>query len=498
MTTSRVLAIITVATLPLAALTARGFLVAPQSEADTAELKTYEGGAEQLAAARKVAAEPSAAPADPVGWGMPRKSRPADEPLEYQVAAALAAAGRAAAATGDAILDVTATVTEIDGLLAESRRAEILALPGGQGLLESLQARRAGLKRHTKWLQDRADIARRTAALEALLAGPPDGMNEKKCLGEIHDIVVQFPTVVDDEDPTEPPNARTESQEQDLEGLRSRALFRQEQHAAMTAAAPEDKLRLLDTFLKDHPSAPDPRDARLLDEARRELGVATLAVYRAQAERAETADAMAKALKNWLAAPPAGPDNRKAEALAVIKTWLKGNVPEPPQVAELAKLRNLQETIMLNGGAEQRMLGVFAPTPNQGGKWRYWRDSEDQKDEDYRRGRGDVTVPAPKAPLEIPVFVDIEVTYRKARDKLLGNPLGDGIAKAFAQQSGELADRIAAHRALPPNTNVAHPLQDSYEELGEAIEGACRRATLAAQGFELAAHKNGLRDLLLP
>ena len=182
----------------------------------------------------------------------------------------------------------------------------------------------------------------------------------------------------------------------------------------------------------------------------------------------------------------------------VIKTWLKGNVPEPAQVAELPKLRDLQETIMLAGGAEQRMLGAFAPTPNQSGKWRYWRDSEDRKDEDYKRGRGDVTVTDSKAPLEIPVFVDIEATYGKARDRLLENPLGDGVAEAFAQQSGELADRIATHRALPPNTNVAHPLQDSYEELGEALEAACRRATLAARGFEAAAEKNGLRNLLRP
>jgi hypothetical protein len=497
MTTSRALAIITVATLPLAALTVGSFLAAPGSKADTAELKAYDGGAEELAAARKVAAEPAVPPADPVGWGLPRKSRPADEPLEYQVAAALAAAGRAAAATGDAVADVTATLTEIDGLLAESRRAEIMALPGGEGLLESLQARRAGLKRHTKWLQDRTDIARRTAALEALLAGPPDGTNEKKCLGEINDIVVQFPTVVDDEDATEPPNARTESQEQDLEGLRSRALFRQEQHAAMTAADPEDKLRRLEALLGKHATSPDPRDAWLVEEAQRERGVAKLAVFRAQAERAETADGMAEALKKWLDAPLTGPDNRKAEALTVIKTWLKRSVPEPPQVAELPKLGELQETIMLTAeNEEQRLLGVFKLIPATD-KWRYWWDREEQNNLNWRLGRADVKVPATRAPWKIPVFVEIEATYGKARDRLLENPLGDGIAEAFAQQSGELADRIATHRAIPPNS-TKHPLRDAYDDFGEALEGACRKASEAAGQYEAAVKANGLRDLLTP
>lgn len=496
MTTSRALAIITVASLPLAALTASSFLAVPGSEANTAELKTYEGGSEEIAAARKAAAEPAVPPADPVGWGSPRKSSPADEPLEYRMAAALAAAGRAVAAKGDAIADIDAAINEIGGLLAEPKRAEILALPGGQGLLESLQARRAGLQRHSKWLEDRAEIARRIAALEALLAVPPDGENEKKCLADIAAAGVQFPVVVDDDDADEPANARTKSEERRLEGIRSRAAFRQAQHEAVTAAAPEDKFRLLQAFLGDRPSAPDPRDAWLVEEAQRELGVARLAVLRARAEEAETADDMAKALKQWLAATPAGPDNRKAEALAVIKTWLERNVPTQPKVAD--QLRGLQETIMLFKGEEKRMLGWFEQTQNEPGKWRFWWDRADRADPDFKRGRGDVPVPAAKAPMNIPVFVEIEATYGPARKRLLGDPLGEGVAEAFAHESGKLAERTATHRAIPANTNAPHEFQGSYDNLGDELEAACKKAAEAADEFDEAAKKNALRSLLVP
>jgi hypothetical protein len=498
MTTSRALAIITVATLPLAALTARGFLSAPGAGTDAADLEPYQGGVDELAAARKVAAEPSVAPADPVGWGRPRPSRPADEPVEYQVAAALAEAGRAALAKGDAIADVTAAASEIGGLLAEPRRAEILALPGGQGLLESLQARRAGLQRHTKWLEDRADIARRITALEALLAGPPNGTNEKKCLAEINDVVVQFPPVVDDDDEAEPPNARTKSEDRALESMRSRASFRRDQHEAMTAAAPEEKLRRLEAFLDKHASASDPRDAGLVDEAQRERGIARLAVFRAMAERAETADGMAKALEQWLAASPAEPDNRRAEVTAMIKTWLTNNVPGPPEVTELAQLRNLQETIMLAGGEEKRMLGVFAPTPNDPGKWRFWWDPDDRADLNFKRGRGDVDVPAGKGPMKNPVFVEIMDAYGAARERLLGEPLDDGVAEAFAEESGKLAEQTAAHLTVQANTNAPHKLQDAYDQLGKALEAACRKATSAAREFDSAARENSLRSLVLP
>lgn len=498
MTTSRALAIIIVATLPLAALTARGFLVNPGPGVDTAELKTYRGGSEEIASARKTAAEPAAPLTDPVGWGLPKKSRPADETLEYHVAAALAAAGRAAAVKGDAIADVTAAVTELGGLLTEPKRAEIQRLPGGQALLESLQTRRAGLQRHSKWLEDRADFARRVATLEALLAGPPDGSNEKKCLAEITAAVAQFPSVVDDDDTDETANARTKSEERALDGIRSRASFRQDQHEAMTAADPEDKLRRLEAFLVGHPSSDDPREASLLDDARRQLGVARLAVFRAQAEGAATADGMAKSLKKWLDAPAAGHDNRKAEALAIIKTWLTRNVPEPPAVEAQEKLLNLQETIMLAGGAEKRMLGVFAPTPSEPGKWRFWRDRADRADPDFKRGRGDVMVPPGKAPLKIPLFVDIEANYSRARDRLLGDPLDDGVAEAFARESDELADRSAAHRALPTNTNAPHSLQDAYEALGKELEATCRKATAAVRAFQAAAKENALPSLLPP
>jgi hypothetical protein len=498
MTTSRALAIITVATLPLAALTARGFLVNLGPEADPAELKTYEGGTEEIAVARKVAAEPAVPPADPVGWGLPKKSRPADEPLEYQVAAALAASARAAAAGGDAIADIAAAVNEIGGLLAEPRRAEILTLPGGPGLVESLQARRAGLQRRSKWLEDRADVARRIAALEALLAGPPDGANETKCLADIIAAGVQFPAVVDDDDADEPANARTKSEDRLLEGIRSRASFRQEQHEAMTAADPEDKLRLLEAFLEEQPSASDPSDAQLVEEAKREVAVAKLAVLRAKAEQAQTAEGMAKALKKWLDAPPAEPANRKAEALAVIRTWLMRNVPEPPADANLPKLRGLQETMMLAGGEEKRMLGMFAPTPSEPGKWRFWWDRADRADPDFKRGRGDVTVPTAKAPMKIPVLVEIEATYGRARERLLGDPLGEGVTEAFAQESGKLADRTAAHLAIQANTNARHELQDAYDKLGEELEAVCRKATAAAREFDAAAKGNALRSLLLP
>jgi hypothetical protein len=416
------------------------------------------------------------------------------------MAAALAAAGRAVAAKGDAIADIDAAINEIGGLLAEPKRAEILALPGGQGLgqglLESLQDRRAGLQRHSKWLADRAELARRITAMEALLVGPPDGANETKCLTDIDDVGSKFPAVVDDDDAGEPADARTKSEQRVLEGIQSRASFRREQHEAMTAAAPEDKFRRLQAFLEDRPSAPDPRDARLLEEAQRELGVARLAVLRARAEEAETADGMAKALKLWLAAPPAGPDNRKAEALAVIKSWLDRNVPTKPKVAD--QLRGLQETIMLFKGEEKRMLGWFEPTPNEPGKWRFWWDRADRADPDYKRGRGDVPVPAAKAPMNIPVFVEIEATYGPARKRLLGDPLGEGVAEAFAQESGKLAERTATHRAIPANTNAPHEFQGSYDNLGEELEAACKKATDAADEFDEAAKKNALRNLLVP
>lgn len=497
MTTSRALVIITVATLPLAALTARGFLVNPVSEADTAELETYERGTEEIAAARKVAAEPAVPPADPVGWGLPRKSRPADEPLEYQAAAALAASGRAAAAKGDAIADIAAAVNEIGGLLAETKRAEILALPGGSGLLESLQARRAGLQRHSKWLEDRAEVARRIAALEALLAGQPDGANEKKCLADIAAAVVQFPAVVDDDDPDEQPNTRTKTEARSLEALGARALFRQEYHAAMTAADPDGKLRQLKALLQKYASAPDPQDARLVDDAKQELGVAVLAVLRAQAEQAKTADGMAKALQKWLAAPAAGPDGRKAEAMTVIKTWLARNVPEPPQPADLPSLRDLHEAIVAANG-EKRMLGVFEETPNQPGKWRFWQDRKDQLDESFSRGRGDVTVSDPKGPMKDAVFVEIQSKYKHARAAFFQDPLGDGAADAIAKQSVELAERAATHRAIPPNSNALHKLQAAYEALGEELEAACGKAAAAARGFDTAARDYELRSLVLP
>jgi len=496
MTTYRALAIITIATLPLAVLSARGFLASPSSDPATMAPPTYAGGTDELAAGRKAAAEPSAAVVDPVGWGRPRKPKPADEPVEYHVAAALAEGGRAAIAKGDAIADVTAAVTEIGGLLAEPRRAEIVALPGGQGLLDSLQARRAGLQRHSKWLEDRAAIKSRIAVLEAMLTGPPDGTREKKCVDEINDVGVQFPAVVDDDDSTEPPNARTKSDERALEAIRSRASFRREYHAAMMSDDPEDKLRQIETFLRKHASALDPRDAQLLDDAKQQSGVARLAVFRAKAEKAETAEEMATALKRWLAEPPAGPDNRKAEAMVVIKTWLARNVPEPPGIAKLPELLALEEAIMLFGNEEQRMLGVFERTPNQPGKWRFWQDRADRADPNFKRGRGDVTVPDGKAPMKPPVFVENEKTYRLGRERLLAAPLDAGVAEKFAQQTGELTNQTATHRAIPKNTNAAHYLQEDYETLGEGLEAACQTAEKAARAFAAAAKENGLRSLL--
>lgn len=505
MTTSRALAIITVATLPLAAFTVNGFLANRQDEGGTGTVDTFEGGTEELAAARKVAAEPAVDHTDPVGWGLPRTSRPADEPVEYQAAAALAAAGRTEAAKGDAIADVKASLTELGGLVADPSRAAIKALPGGQGqeLLDSLLARRTGLERRQKWLEDRTDIARRIATAEGLLAGPPDGANEKKCLDEILAVEKRFPAVVEDDETTEPANSRTQSEERRLHTLRTRASFRQQFHEAMTAVDPREKRDRLDAFLASHGSAPDSRDAQLQDTAKAELGVAKLAVFKADAEQAQSAKLMAAALKKWLAEPPAGPDNRAAKGTLIVRTWLEGKVPEPPRPAEPAKLEGLQEAevLVLAGGAEKttmRMLAVFEEIEGDPGNWRYWLNSENALDPELPRGEGNATVENGKRPADVPVFIAIQKEYGRARANFLANPLSEDGAETFAEKSTELAERIRKHLDVKAHTRVNKQLYVDYDSFGQALQEACNRAAETAEEFAAVAKHEGLRSLVIP
>lgn len=515
MTFSRALAIVTVATLPLAALSARAFVSTPAPDSGSSELPRYDGDAAAIEGAKKRAADAlAAAPADPVGWGQPKKPASNDLAVEYRVAAVLATSDQAAGARGSgAGGDVTAAITAVERMLEEPSLATIEALPAsGPKLVAALRAQRSRLGRHKQWLDDREDMQKRITEMAGKLVGDPLGANEKDCLDSLRKAVTDYPTVVADDSADEPASSRTSAEDRSLRALLARARFRGDWVEAMTPKDPAVRFRLLEQFVGKHAAAPDPADAGLLEQAREAIPAARLAFHETVARSAESAADFAAALKQWLAIPAdprqAGPDTRKQDARKLIHDWLEVRLPAIAVPPELAGLGQLQEGVYVDGDSKRLTFGIFEAIRDDD-RSRYWRDNEQKNEKDdagkrkYPRGFTTLRIspPGPKPPRCLSLRAD----YDAARNSFLKDPLvqagpaGASAAGKFADDCDRLTGEATALCQVPVGEGaLAHPLGPSYKTWTEALERAFEAAARAAREFDAVGRASRLDDLLKP
>jgi hypothetical protein len=494
MTTMRAMFIVLIASLPLAALTARAFFVRPGGGTDKGDLPRYEPDNALLEKVIKETERPVvkvvAAEGDPSGWRTGKDV--ASPPAPYGVAATL---GRAADAVRE--LDagrVDAAIAEVDKLLNDSRRPDIQAMePAGARLVSALQDTRKRLDTHKRWIDARAEIAGQLRKADAALADSPAGAGAEAALAILDKVMQSHPAVVVDGAADEPAEARTTSEDGTLRAIRKRAAFRYEFQQAKRAETATKRQMLFEKFLADFGGESlDERDKPLLDDARKLLRDATLEALWAQAQSAESANSLVQSLRKWLEV--AGDPSIRGKARELVDAWLAKRITEGP---DAARLKSLQEGIIDGERGARRLLGVFEIADSEGTRWRWWTDKEQKADPAYRRGDGRRPPVALKGkPLAPPLAVDLLDKYRDQRKRYLAKPLGTGDAGAsgegFAASCEELSRDAEAHATIAQVPEHQHPAQEVYDALLTELQATLQGAARAAREFDAATRGSGL------
>jgi hypothetical protein len=505
MTTTRAITLMSVATLPLLALTARAFFVSPKGELTTTDLATYADGSKELDEARRLIAAASGGaprePRDPAGWRSLRAAEPAEERIEYRVVAALDKAGQALTARGDSATgDVASAIGEVQGLLTERRRAEVEALePSGSTLVASLGEALGWLQRRQVWLVNRAETGATILSMTEALAGEPKGTGEAKCLQLARSVATRLPRVVPPDVGDDPPDARTTAEDEEIRRLAERAVFRSAFHSAMGADSPRETFERLSALLDEYSTAPDPADGPLRDAAAAALPAARLAHYEAEARSATDARDFVVALRRWLDTPgdprAAAAGERTTKGAALTREWLGERVPALKPPDRLAPLIELQEARWQTGGATVRLLGVFQAIPNDARRWRYWQDNDQKMLKDaggerkFPRGWHTVTLDVPPDPAPSAVL-GVLAEYQKARDEFLlaaTKSRGDDLVRqghSFSELCDTLAGQLESHLSIPADGgSLEHPLQKAHDEWGKSVADSLRAAGRIAVDF---------------
>lgn len=487
MTTLKSLAIVGIASLPLAVLSALAFtnsgegvgpvVVLPSLPASVA-LVLDKANAELQA---KAAAE-AAVDADPAGFRA-KEDDPVATKSPYSTAAILA---EAEAATKSDDLDRT------NRALAGIADNSLFPV----GLQSEVTGRRQLLERHATWLRNRIVAADSLRQAAETLRAPASIDNATQAADTLRELRRRFPQVAGPNSVSdEPGDALTALEAAEASRLMLWATYRSEfltlkaQHARLDDGQPDAlkaALEAWDQFLAtyDRPDVPDPDDC--IAESRRVRSETRLAFLWATAIACDTPDTLAPAVLAWLDEPRSpgggGDSDRRGQAIKLLRAWLERNLPSPPTPP--GSLAEMQEGVIDDRQAGKRVIATFQAVAEQPKRYRWWYSPAERKELPLGNDSGFLQA-APTAPR----CIDWARQYRKARDTYVAGFMAE--ESSFADECRALAEACQNHMKVPPldpETDVTAPVAGWAEMFYEAAD----RATL----FQRAWRDSGLMERL--
>lgn len=506
---TRALAIVSLASLPLAALTARAFFMQPLDPGASCEVPHYQVDPALQSRIDKASGQLLAddrdedGNRDPTGWRTATNVDALPEP--YDVAAAIRLAD-GAIQDSDAT-HVDAAITALTKFLDEPRRLAIEKWrPAGQSLVKALRERKERLEMHRRrladraeahrrWLEDRASVAAEIHKAETALADPSIAVGADAAILILQNLRQRYPGVVPDNEEAEPPTRRTASEDDTSRHLLKRAEFRRQFERAGKANAGMGRKVALENFLRTYDGGPpDERDQSLLDDAKGLLDEATREVLWSRVQAADSAGDLAQSLCEWLKA--ADDADSIATARKVTVVWLAKRITAGPDVM---RFDDLQEGMVDSAKGAKRLLGVFEEAVGEN-RWRWWEDKAQKADPKFTRGAQEAPVALKGEPFERPVLIDLLDTYRQQRTRFIDSPLelGDerSPAMAFATACDNLQSKARKHAGVSVVDTNPHPLQQDYDAILEQVTKSLGEASKTAREFDEAVRRSGLANKL--
>lgn len=489
--------IVTLACLPLVTLTVGGFLGTASSSTPIDPLPAFTPSQAIAAKLADVVASRTAVAMelanDPAGW---RNGNAASaHALPYRLAASLQQAAQAGKSDDTAAVDHA--LSDLQALIAGDAKAIEQLSPEGQAILNNLKQRAARLKLHHAWLMNRMTIRDSLANAARSIATAPGGQAEKACLTLLESLGDTFPNVVADDDPAEPSDARTMSEDREIKAMATRAKFRMayglacglSDNGASNAESFKQQWDALKGFLRTYPDGPpDDRDRPLLADARQRVTQAELAFRKQHALEAATAAELAANTEAWLkainASAPDQADGNAAEVIEMRRTWLATRITSLPTTPD--SLKTMQEGLIDDGTLEgKRRIGVFQQVPGDAMRYRWWKNNtqrvekDPQEPKELRFPRGASTVYLKRPPAE-PRYSIIQSDYVKCRDAFLSSGFSEN-PLLYCDECERLAKAWDDYKRIP-NADPA----DGFDQFYPDVAGVCRRAAECIRDFHAA------------
>jgi hypothetical protein len=491
------LALLGVASAPLAFLTAATFLRGPTVAADAwtaPPLAEFEKVKAAVDGERARLADSRATAVDPAGFSV--EGKPDGElALPYELAGVLAAAERARHA--DDLEAARAARSGLDRMVADRLSGVQKLRPNGPELASDLKRRLDLASRRCKWLENRQAVAHELKSAEEAIAVGPEGDGDMKCLLVIKGLRKQLPATAESL-ADEPADALTPDEAARAAALVARATFRRDffkarEAAGIEAASSADLERLLAewaTFLATYGNSgpPDDRDKPLLEQARALERRSQLALLRAVAREQSTAGAMAERVAAWLKEAgrnPAELDAERKAARALLQRWIESRLPAlaplPPAVAGVQE--GFTET--------KRMIGFFEKVKGSPAQYRWWPwDTAANQKQQQNKGVKQINLKSAPATPQHDAYV---TAYEDGRKEFLaGGFTSRAGVQRFQAECERLATEFEAYRQLWDGSD--YPRDKSAQGWGEIFASGRSVATGLHEGGD----KNSLWELLSP